>query len=375
MISTDIRSYREPIRVNFSPRMGSFFAEVFMHIPDGYLSPQTALPVLAGMIPVWAVAFRKVKLRLGERRIPSLAMGAAFSFLIMMFNIPVAGGSSAHAVGAVLVAILLGPWAATVSVSAALLIQALAFGDGGILNFGVNCFNMAFIMPFAGYGVYRLLRGRAAPDGRRGVLAAALGAYTGLNLAAFAAAVELGIQPIFFHAANGAALYCPYPLAVSIPAMMLAHGLFAGPLEAALTAAAAAYLAKAAPSVFSQGRPALSKDPNGRSVSLWKRTRVFWIPLAVLAALTPLGLLASGTAWGEWGAQELRRAVGYVPKGFAALADRWKALFPDYSLPLLGKNATAGYLLSAVAGIALIAGTIFLTAAIASKHDKRKRKT
>ena len=81
-----------------------------MHIPDGYLSPQTFYPAYAAMIPFWAVALNKVKASLRMRQVPMLALGAAFSFLIMMFNVPF-GGTSGHAVGAVLVAILLGPWA------------------------------------------------------------------------------------------------------------------------------------------------------------------------------------------------------------------------------------------------------------------------
>ena len=86
-----------------------------------------------------------------------MAVGAAYSFLVMMFNVPIPDGTSAHAVGAVLIACLLGPWAATISVSVALLIQALFFGDGGVLAFGANAFNLAFVTPFVGYGVYRLL--------------------------------------------------------------------------------------------------------------------------------------------------------------------------------------------------------------------------
>jgi cobalt/nickel transport system permease protein len=81
----------------------------------------------------------------------------------MMFNIPIVGGSSAHAVGAVFIAILLGPWAAVISVTTALLIQALVFGDGGIMSFGINCFNMAVVMPFSGYFVYKILAGQQIP--------------------------------------------------------------------------------------------------------------------------------------------------------------------------------------------------------------------
>ena len=102
---------------------------------------------------------------------PLLALGSAYCFLVMMFNVPIPDGTTAHAVGAVLVACLLGPWAAVIAVSIALLIQALFFGDGGVLAFGANTFNMAFVMPMVGYGVY-LAAGRrvslTAPRARAG---------------------------------------------------------------------------------------------------------------------------------------------------------------------------------------------------------------
>lgn len=351
-----------------------------MHIPDGYLSPQTTVPALAGMVPVWAAALRRVHKRLGERRIPTLALCAAFAFVVMMFNVPVAGGSSAHAVGAVFIAVLLGPWAACVSVSAALLIQALVFGDGGILAFGVNCFNMAVVMPFAGYGLYRLIAGRAALGSSRSLAGAAAGSYFGLNLAALCAAVEFGVQPLLFHTAGGAALYCPYPLSVSVPAMLFAHGLVAGPVEAVLTAAAVAYAAKFASGLFAQ--PAAQGAPQGDSArrgaaSFWRRYRALLIPLLALFALTPLGLLASGTAFGEYGVAEIGRVFGYVPKGMAAMAEKWNALLPDYSLPAWGGGvgSVAGYLLSAAVGILLILGLILLFALLTSKLQKGKRES
>ena len=85
------------------------------------------------------------------------------------------------------------------------------------------------------------------------------------------------------------------------------------------------------------------------------RLRVLWILLPVLIILTPLGLLAPGTAWGEWGADELaQRGLAFVPKGFASLQGLWGAPMKDYNLPALG-NANLGYILSAIVGVALIA--------------------
>lgn len=207
-----------------------------MHIPDGYLSPQTALPFIALMVPVWGTAVKKVKKKVKKKHVPVLAIGAAFSFTIMMFNLPMPGGSSAHAVGAVLLAILLGPWAACLGVSTALIIQALIFGDGGILAVGANCFNIAFVMPMAGYFVYKLVKGNAEAGSGRGLAAAALAGYVGLNVAALFTALEFGSQYHLFQSADGTPLYFMYPVKVAVAAMMAEHLLLAGPVEALVTA-------------------------------------------------------------------------------------------------------------------------------------------
>src|SRR5262245_61764243 len=166
----------------------------------------------AAMVPVWVTAARRVRKVVKQRYVPLIAVGAAYCFLVMMFNVPIPDGTTAHAVGAVLVAILLGPWAAVIAVSTALAIQALFFGDGGVLAFGANCFTMAFSMPMAGSAVYRLVAGRAALTSPRRAVAAGVGAYVGLNAAAVSAAVELGVQPSLFHRADGTPLYAPFSL-------------------------------------------------------------------------------------------------------------------------------------------------------------------
>ncbi|NPV26605.1 MAG: cobalt transporter CbiM [Firmicutes bacterium] len=222
-----------------------------MHIPDGYLSPQTAIPLIGAMIPIWGVAIKKVKSTLKKREVPLLAIGAAFSFTIMMFNLPIPGGSSAHAVGAVLVAILLGPWAACIGVSIALIIQALVFGDGGVLAIGANCFNMGVAMPFAGYFVYKLVKGKSDMLSNRGIIAAALGGYVGLNLAAFFTALEFGTQYHLFQAADGTPLYFMYPIKIAVGAMMAEHLIFAGPVEGVVTVLGMVFAVKNYPSIAS----------------------------------------------------------------------------------------------------------------------------
>jgi cobalt/nickel transport system permease protein len=221
-----------------------------MHIPDGYLGPQTYGVLYGVMIPIWALASRLVRRTLSQRQVPYLALGAAFSFLIMMFNIPIPGGSTGHAVGAVIVAILVGPWAAVIAVSIALVIQALLFGDGGITAIAANCFNMAFVMPVVGYGVYRLIGKGAALTSRRRWVAGAVAGYVGLNAAAVTTGVMFGIQPLIARAPDGAPLYFPYPLKVAVPVMAAEHLFFFGFIEAALTALLVVYFQRTDPSML-----------------------------------------------------------------------------------------------------------------------------
>ena len=213
-----------------------------MHIPDGYLSPQTCAVMYAAAAPFWYVAGQRVKRVLTARAVPVLSLLSAFTFTIMMFNIPLPGGTTAHAVGAVLTAIILGPWAAVITTSVALVIQALLFGDGGITAIGANAFNMAVAMPLAGYLVYRLASTGAPITSRRHVWAGALGGYVGINVAALLTAVELGLQPLLFAAADGTPLYAPFTLAQTLPAMMFGHLTVGGFAEAAVTALVIAYL-------------------------------------------------------------------------------------------------------------------------------------
>src|SRR5512142_1803536 len=134
----------------------------YMHIPDGYLSPQTALVMFLLVLPFWIRGTRKMREAINARSVPLIALFAAFSFVIMMFNVPLPGGTTGHAVGGALAAIVLGPEIASMAISIALIIQALFFGDGGLLAIGANCFNMAVVLPYASYAVYRLIAGRSA---------------------------------------------------------------------------------------------------------------------------------------------------------------------------------------------------------------------
>jgi cobalt/nickel transport system permease protein len=322
----------------------------FMHIPDGYLSPVTSVIFFILILPFWYLGVRKLRERMNSRYVPVIALMAAFSFIIMMFNVPLPGGTTGHAVAGALVAIVLGPEVATIAVSIALVIQAFFFGDGGILAIGANCFNMAVVLPYVSYAIYRAIsRDTPITSGRR-IVGAAVGGWVGLTVAAFFASVEFGVQPIFWHAADGTPLYAPYPLSVAIPAMVIPHALIASVVEGAIAALAVVYLQRANSSMLEMTDKAA---PDADAVS-FGRLRWLWVGLVVLIVATPLGLLAPGTAWGEWGADELSGlGLSFIPQGLKALEGLWGAPMADYDLPALG-NPSMGYILSAVVGILLI---------------------
>jgi cobalt/nickel transport system permease protein len=214
-----------------------------MHIPDGYLSPQTYVPLYGVSIVCWRIALKKIKKDLSAKHIPYLAMAAAFSFLVQMFNIPIPGGTTGHAVGAGIIALLLGPWTAVIAVSVVLIMQAFVFGDGGITAIGANCFNMAIVMPFVAYWTFNLLKGSSQNTVRVGA-AAFFSGYAGLSVAAVSAAFMLGIQPVIAAGPDGTPLYAPYPLSIAIPAMAVEHLFLFSIVEGVMTIALLKYFLK-----------------------------------------------------------------------------------------------------------------------------------
>ncbi len=340
-----------------------------MHIPDNYLSVSTCALLAAATVPVWVRSIKKVKRDFPRERFSALGVASAFSFLAMMFNIPLPGGTTGHAVGGVVLAALLGPEAACLALTIALLIQALLFGDGGVLAFGANAFNMAFILPFSGYYAFVFLRKLFAGFSKKTTsqrplfsdyVALAIASYLGLNLAALAAAIEFGVQPLFFTDASGQALYCPYPLSVAIPAMAVGHLTLFGAAEVIFSLAVYAFVHKTTPS-FAVDETAFTPDSSedsGEELKSKRRSRwgALYLALAILVAASPLGLLAEGTAWGEWGADEIAettvdgQALGYTPEAMAS-GFQWSAPIPDYSAT--GLPDWFAYILSAIAGVAL----------------------
>ncbi|HEX78876.1 MAG TPA: energy-coupling factor ABC transporter permease [Dehalococcoidia bacterium] len=183
-----------------------------MHIPDGFLN--TATVVTTGVVSAGGIAnaVRIANKKLGERHIPMMGILAAFIFAAQMLNFPVAGGTSGHVIGAALVAILLGPWAAVIIMSVVLIAQSLIFQDGGLLALGANIFNMGVVAGFGAYYIYRLMGTLLGDSNRSRLVSGFVAAWSSVLLASIACAIELAV--------SGTS-----PLSVVLPAMAGVHAL------------------------------------------------------------------------------------------------------------------------------------------------------
>lgn len=344
-----------------------------MHIPDGYLGPKTCIACFALVAPFWVQAWRYLKSRLATLEIPYVALASAFIFVIMMFNVPVPGGTTGHAVGATVAAIVLGPWAAVLAVSFALIIQALLFSDGGIYAIGANCLNMGVIQVFSSLLVWRLLRpANLKTSTARTFITAYAAGYVGLVVAAVATGFEFGIQPMLEHTADGSPLYGMFPLRIAVPAMFFSH-LLLGNIEGALTGFLVLALVRGHASVTSTHL--LPAEP------VWRKPW-FWVCAVLLVAAVPFGLwlpkhFNAGAAWGEWSPEEAAQRAGmkHVPAGMKKTADVYKAPLPDYAMgePKSATTESLMYIGAAIIGVVAITVSFMLLGRWQKKRLQARR--
>jgi len=217
-----------------------------MHVPDGFLNAKV-LGLSAGLAAAGVGAAVLRTRGMERRKVPLLGLSAAFIFAGQMLNFPVAGGTSGHLIGGVLAAVLLGPSAAVLALTAVLIIQCFVFADGGVWALGANVLNMGVVDAVAGYYVYRAVA--ALTSSRRGRLAAvAAGAWVGTVLAAVVCSGMLVM--------SGAAR-----AAVILPAMLGVHALI-GIGEATITVIVVSAVWKARPEIILRDtRPATTPAP------------------------------------------------------------------------------------------------------------------
>jgi cobalt/nickel transport system permease protein len=190
-----------------------------MHIPDGFISPKFYIPAFAAAAALWAVGARRARRTLDAETIPQLAVITALAFILMMIALPLPGGTSVHASGIALLAVVFGVWTAYLSVSLVLLLQALLFGMGGVTSLPVNALAMGMAGGLAAAAVFRALK----PLHEKTALFAA--GWISVVIPALMLAIALGVQPLIAHTADGTPLFFPFTLEVTLPAVLIPHAL------------------------------------------------------------------------------------------------------------------------------------------------------
>ena len=227
------------------PRALSALTVFDLHAPDGFLSVPVAVLMWAITAAVLAMAVSRAGRTLDERAVPLMGVTAAFIFAAQMFNFPVIGGTSGHLLGAVLAAILLGPWAGTLVMASVIAVQSLLFQDGGLLVMGANIFSMGIVGTIGGYAIYITLCRILGGEERGRLPAAAIAAWLAVMLGAAVISVLL--------AASGTS-----PLAIVLPAMLGVH-VFIGIGEAVITVGALALIRNARPDLLTLRDSALQQ--------------------------------------------------------------------------------------------------------------------
>ena len=207
-----------------------------MHIPDGFVSTGVAAVTWAASAAGVAYSSNKLGRELQEKQVPLMGVTAAFIFAAQMMNFTVAGGTSGHLLGAALAAILLGPWAGCLVLTAVLGVQALVFQDGGLVALGANIFNMAVLGVAVAWLTYRALRRALGSRTQATLISAFVAAWLSVFIASLAAAAEL-------------ALSGTSPVALVFPAMGAVHVLI-GIGEGLITAGVLAFLRSVRPDLL-----------------------------------------------------------------------------------------------------------------------------
>ncbi|MGC8878492.1 MAG: energy-coupling factor ABC transporter permease [Anaerolineae bacterium] len=294
-----------------------------MHIPDGFLSVPVALIFWAITVVLLLIAVRKTRQQLGERQIPLMGVMAAFIFAAQMINFPIAGGTSGHLLGGVLVAVMLGPWAGMLVMACVIIVQGLLFQDGGLLVMGANIFNMGLVTAALG----SLYHGLAARQGK-GVRLVVAGVLAWLSVVAGAlfTALELGF--------SGTS-----PFGVVVPAMLGVHVLI-GIGEGLITMAALAFVMQVRPDLMAAEAV---RTGGGRG----------WVVVGLVIALFVAVLSPIASADPD-GLERVAIDMGF--EGVAAAPPY--ALFPDYVIPLLGETPIST-ILAGVVGALVVALVAF----------------
>jgi cobalt/nickel transport system permease protein len=312
-----------------------FFSPKPLHIPDGFLNLTVSMVFWIITIILVGLAISKTNKTLAEKQIPLMGIMAAFIFAAQMLNFPVAGGTSGHFLGGTLAAIVLGPWAGILVMTAVVGLQGLLFQDGGLLVMGANIFNMGILTAVIGFGLYRTVINQ-----NRGVRLTVAGIAAWLSTMAAALLTSLQLW-----------LSGTTRLEIVIPTMLGVHALI-GIGEALITVAALAFIEQTRPDLLSAEKSAAS---GGRG----------WIIAGVIFAI--LAVLISPFASGNPdGLERVAENIGFLDTSLDAPYN----ILPDYNIPFLGETAIST-VLAGIVGVIILFSLLLLL----GRNLRRKQNT
>ncbi len=311
-----------------------------MHIADGFLDAKTAVGAGGLALAGLGLALRQARTHLPPRRVPLMGLAAAFVFAGQMVNFPVAAGTSGHLIGATLAAVLVGPSAAVVVLSAVLIVQCFLFADGGVTALGANAFNLAMVAPLGGFAVFRAVR--SLVTGRRGkVLAAGFGGWCSILLASISCAGQLAL--------SGTVRW-----SVALPALSGVHMLI-GLGEGAITALVVAAVSRSRPELLAGEPPAAER---------WEHFAVLG---TVVAAGLALFVAPFACSWPD-GLEKVATSLGLASRTAGPLLP---SPFTDYRVPGIGSARLATALAGAVGAVVAFGLAWLLSRALVPDRDER----
>jgi len=302
-----------------------------MHMADALISPVVGGTMWAATAGLTAYSARKLKENMDESRVPLMGVLGAFIFAAQMINFTIpATGSSGHLGGGMILTILLGPYAAFLTMASILTIQALFFADGGLLALGCNVFNLGFFPCFIAYPfIYKRLAGKQ-PTSRNILLGAIVSSILGLQMGSLGVVLETLFSDI-----------SELPFGAFVLMMQPIH-LAIGIVEGLVTAAVVSFIWKARPEVLEM--VAASRPMEKLSL------KNVLAGLLVVAAITggALSWLASSNPDGlEWsmlhtsGKEELEPPQQGIHSLLTAIQEK-TAFLPDYSFQEAEGKGEAG---------------------------------
>ncbi len=313
---------------------------------DALVSPPVAITAGVVAVALLAVASRQIRKDTRQSLIPLMGVLGAFVFAAQMINFAIPGtGSSGHIIGGVLVAALIGPWAAFLTICSVLIIQCLVFADGGMLALGCNIINMGAVSTLIAYPlIYRPIAGTSTKPWRL-IAASAVACTVGLELGALLVTFETEASGI-----------TALPLSTFLMFMLPIH-LVIGLLEGLATGAVLSFVGSSRPDLLlaqAEGRyPDVETERNKKRKRLWPV--ILWFGLGALVLGICFTWIASGDPDGlEW---SISKVAGNVEMGSVAPPT---AIMPDY------ENSFSG-----IVGATMVIVLLWALTSLISRHVNR----